>query len=59
VKPSAASSLGVVVREASQSYWISTEAKKLFKLLDDEQNALEAITNQMELLSDVLSNGKG
>jgi hypothetical protein len=27
--------------------------------LDDEQDALEAVTNQMELLSDVLSHAKG
>ena len=58
-EPSAASSLGVVVCEPSQSYWASTEAKKLFKPLDDEQDALEAIMNQMELLSDVLSDAKG
>jgi hypothetical protein len=50
--------LGVVVCDSSQSYWASTEAKKLFKLLDDEQDALNAITNQMELLSDVLSGAK-
>jgi hypothetical protein len=56
--PSAASSLRVVVCEPSQSYWVSTEGKKLFKLLDDEQEALEAVTNQMELLSDVLSDAK-
>ena len=36
----------------------STEAKKLFKPLDDEQDALEAIMNQMELFSDVLSDAK-
>jgi hypothetical protein len=42
-----------------QSYWASTEAKKLFKPLDDEQDALEAIMNQMELLCEVLSNAKG
>ena len=54
-EPSAASSLRVVVCEPSQSYWASNEAKKLFKLLDDEQDATDAITNQMELLSDVLS----
>jgi hypothetical protein len=58
-EPSAASSLGVVVCEPSQSYWASTEAKKLFKPLDDEQDALEAIMNQMELSSDVLSDAKG
>jgi hypothetical protein len=54
-EPSSASSLGVVVCDPSQSYWASNEAKKLFKLLDDEQDAIDAITNQMELLSYVLS----
>jgi hypothetical protein len=58
-EPSAASSLEVVVCEPSQSYWASTEAKKLLKPLDDKQDALEAIFNQMELLSDVLSDAKG
>jgi hypothetical protein len=56
--PSAASFLGVVVGEPSQSYWASMEAKKLFKPVDDEQDALEAIMNQMELFSDVLSDAK-
>ncbi len=38
---------------------VSTEAKKLFKPFDDEPDALEAIMNQMELLSEVLSDAKG
>jgi hypothetical protein len=57
-EPSAASLLGVVVCDPSQSYWASTEAKKLFKLLDDELDALDTITNQMVLLLDVLSDVK-
>ncbi len=59
VEPSTAPLLGVVVCDTSQSYWASTEAKKLFKPLDDEQDALEAIMNQMEFLSEVLSDAKG
>jgi hypothetical protein len=58
-EPRAASSVRVFVCEPSQSYWASTNgAKKLFKPLDDEQDALESIMNQMEL-SDVLSDAKG
>ena len=55
-EPSAASSLGVV---GCELYWVSTEAKKLFKPIKDEQDALEAINNQMELLLGVLDNAKG
>jgi hypothetical protein len=53
------SSLRVVVCEPSHSYWASTEAKKLLKPLYYEQDTLEAIMNQMELLSDVFSDAKG
>jgi hypothetical protein len=31
-------------------YWESMKAKKLFKTVDDEVDALDAINNQMELL---------
>jgi hypothetical protein len=55
-EPSAASSLRVV---GCELYWVSTEAKKLFKLIKDEQDALEAINNQMEFLLGVLDNAKG
>ncbi len=55
-RPSAASSLGVV---GCELYWVSTEAKKLFKPIKDVQDALEAINNQMELLLGVLDNAKG
>jgi hypothetical protein len=42
-----------------ESYWTSTEAKKLFRVLDSETDALQAINNQMELLHMVLSDSKG
>jgi len=37
----------------------STEAKKLFKPADDEVDALDAISNQMELLLNVINDCKG
>jgi hypothetical protein len=40
-------------------YWSSTEAKKLFRALDSETDALQAINNQMELLQSVLNDSKG
>jgi hypothetical protein len=40
-------------------YWSSTEAKKLFRALDSETDALQAIENQMELLQSVLNDSKG
>jgi hypothetical protein len=55
-EPSAASSFGVV---GCELYWVSTEGKKLFKPIKDEQDALEAINNQIELLLGVLDNAKG
>jgi hypothetical protein len=48
-EPRAASSLGVVVCDPSQSYWVSTEAKKLFKLLDDKLNALDYKSNGVNI----------
>jgi len=35
------------------------EAKTLFKSVDDEGDALDAINNQMELLSNVIDDCKG
>jgi hypothetical protein len=40
-------------------YWLSTEVKKLFRALDHETDALQAINNQMELLQSVLNDAKG
>ena len=37
----------------------STEAKKIFRPINDEKNALEAVDNQMELLLGVLDEPKG
>jgi hypothetical protein len=39
--------------------WTSTEAKKLFRVMDSEDTALQAIDSQMMLLQSVLVDEKG
>jgi hypothetical protein len=39
--------------------WTSTEAKKLFHVMDSEDTALQAIDSQMMLLQSVLVDAKG
>ena len=46
-------------RWKSESYWTSSEAKKLFRASDTETDALQAINNQMDLLHSVLNDAQG
>jgi hypothetical protein len=63
--PLSSSPLGVVIdavaplQSNAEVYWTSTEAKKLFHVMDCEDTALQAIDSQMKLLQSVLVDAKG
>jgi hypothetical protein len=40
-------------------YWCSMEAKKLFQVMDSEEDALEVIDNQMHVFISVTQDAKG